>query len=258
MWKFAIAALVVAAGTTTVVAVTASQSSPSASPVTAAASAPAAAAASLAPPAPGPAPTHAAAAPALPAPPAGGPPRNDDEHRFIDKATRDRLAIESGASRGPADAPVTIVVFQDLLCAYCGTVLGTIDQLFDEYPGKLRLVVKQFPVHAQARLAAEASLAADAQGKFWELHDAMIAHQDDLSRDAIVAYAKDAGLDTKALADALDRHTFANDLAKEVASAKEIGVRATPEFLINGEDFTGARPIEDFRATIDAALAASP
>ncbi|HSD86903.1 MAG TPA: sigma-70 family RNA polymerase sigma factor [Kofleriaceae bacterium] len=178
-----------------------------------------------------------------------------DHPDVISKADRDRLNIEKGPSRGPANAPVTIVVYQDLMCKYCGMVLGTIDQLWDEYPGKLRLVVKQFPVHTAARLAAEACFAADAQGKFWELHDVMFANQEDLSRDAIVGYAKQAGLDATKIADALDHHTYADALASEVAAGKEIGVRATPEFLINGKDFTGFRPVEDFRAAIDAALA---
>jgi protein-disulfide isomerase len=179
-----------------------------------------------------------------------------EERRVIPKETITRLGLDTGPSRGPANAPVTIIVFQDLMCKYCTQALGTIDQLFDEYPGKLRLVVKQLPVHKEARLAAEASLAADAQGKFWELHDIMAAHEDDLSRDAIVEYARQGGLDVPKLAAALDRHTYAEALAKEMAAAKEIGVNATPEFLINGEDVQGLRPIEAFRASIDAALAA--
>ena len=209
-----------------------------------------------------PSPLHAIAPPAIP-PTAANPHdflppgaiKVEDHEEIIPKETLAKLKIEQGPSRGPENAPVTIVVFQDLMCKYCSQVLGTIDQVMDEYPGKVRLVVKQFPVHKQAVLAAEASLAADAQGKFWELHDAMIANQEDLSRDAIVAYAKQAGLDDKKLAAALDNHTYAADLQKEVDAGKEVGVRATPEFLINGKDFTGARPIEDFRAQIDAALA---
>ena len=175
----------------------------------------------------------------------------------IAKDTRDRLNIEKGPSRGPADAPVTIVVYQDLMCTYCGQVLATIDQIWDEYPGKLRLVVKQFPVHSEAVLAAEASLAAEAQGKFWPLHDLMIANQENLTRDDLVGYAKQAGLDATKFADALDHHTFRAALDTEVENGKEIGIKATPEFLINGKDFTGARPVEEFRTRIEEALAAA-
>jgi RNA polymerase sigma factor (sigma-70 family) len=256
MIKIAIAAIVTAVvGTTAVVAVThkndakpvAFTPAPSALPVAKENA---------------PAPTHAVAPPTIPPtaaqeedqlPP--GAIRVEDNPDIISKATLARLGLEKGPSRGPENAPVTIVVFQDLMCPYCGKVLGTVDQLMEEYPGKIRVVLKQFPVHKEAVLAAEASLAAEAQGKFWELHDLMIANQDDLSRDAIVALAKQGGLDDKKLAAALDNHTYKPDLKKEVDAAVEVGVKATPEFLINGKDFTGARPIEDFRAQIDAALA---
>ena len=178
-----------------------------------------------------------------------------DDAKVVDPATIQRLALDRGPSRGPATAPVTIVLFQDLMCSYCGAVLGTLDQLWDEYPGKLRLVIKQMPVHSQARLAAEASFAADAQGKFWEMHDLMIAHQEDLSRDALLDYGKQAGMDVGKLAYALDHHTYAGAVEKDMDSASEVGVHATPEMLINGQDVRGALPVEAFRAAIDAALA---
>ena len=181
----------------------------------------------------------------------------DDAPRLVGKDTIAKLRLDRGPSRGPVDAPVTIIVFQDLLCTYCGKVLGTIDQLWDEYPGKLRLVVKQFPVHTEARLAAEASLAADAQGKFWELHDLMLANQEDLSRDAIIAYAQQAGLDVAALTSALDQHRYAPALATEMQAATDVGVTATPSFLVNGQEVTGALPADAFREVIDQALAAA-
>jgi RNA polymerase sigma factor (sigma-70 family) len=197
--------------------------------------------------------------PALPGAAAIKPPtiEDDDAPKRIGSETIRRLELDKGPSRGPANAPVTIVVFQDLLCTFCGKALGTIDELWDDYPGKLRLVVKQLPVHEEARLAAEASLAADAQGKFWELHDVMLANQDDLSRDALLAYGQQAGLDVAMLTRALDQHTYGGALAKEMAAATEIGVKATPTFLINGQEVRGALPADAFRAVIDEALAAA-
>ncbi len=173
----------------------------------------------------------------------------------VDRATLSRLALDRGPSRGPADAPVTIVMFTDAMCPYCGKVLATIDEVWDEFPGKLRLVVKQFPVHEKAVLAAEASLAAQAQGKYWELHDQMFANPDDLGREALIEDARRAGLDVAAFTAALDHHDFADDLAAEQAAAKEIEISATPSFLINGQHFIGARPVADMRAAIVAALA---
>ncbi|MDX2088024.1 MAG: sigma-70 family RNA polymerase sigma factor [Kofleriaceae bacterium] len=192
------------------------------------------------------------AAPSLEAPAA--PAVGEAERFSVDRLAA--LGLDAGPSRGAADAPVTIVVFQDLMCSFCGKSLATLDQLLEEYPGKVRIVVKQFPVHAAARLAAEASLAADAQGKFWELHDLMLANQDDLTRDALVGYATQAGLDVKKFAAALDHHTYQQALETEVSAGVEVGVQGTPSFLINGQALTGAQPIDAFRAAIDAALAA--
>lgn len=248
MLKLTLAALALAAaGTTAVVATRSSSStptsaspSPSASPGTSAATPAAAPLPTASPHAPT---SHVTPAPSLAA------------ADVVPAAQIAALHLADGPARGPATAPVTIIVFQDNLCMYCGKVLGTIDQLMEEYPNKLRLVVKQFPVHEQAKLAAEASYEAEAQGKFWELHDQMLAHQDDLSRDALLAYAQQAGMNVGKLADALDHHTYAAQLATDFDAAKQIGIAATPAFLINGKQLTGALPIEDFRAEIDAALA---
>jgi protein-disulfide isomerase len=173
----------------------------------------------------------------------------------IDHATIERVGLYRGPARGPADAPVTIVVFSDLLCQFCGESLGSLDQLWDEFPGKLRVVVKQFPVHPEAFAPAEASLAADAQGKFWELEDLMYANQDDLSHDKLIALAERAGLDVAAFRTALDRHTFAAGVDADFATARQLEVNATPTFLINGKRITGNLPIKTLRAAIVEALA---
>lgn len=166
----------------------------------------------------------------------------------------DRLRAK-GPAKGDASAPITIVMFTDLQCPYCEKMHGTLDQLFEEYQGKLRLVIKQMPVHKTAELAAEASLAADAQGKFWELQDKMMAASEDLSRDKLVAMAREAGLDEQRLASALDSHSFAAGVAEDMARAKELEINGTPAFVINGRRVVGARSIDDWRALFDELLA---
>jgi len=205
-----------------------------------------------------PAPAEARAVPrAAPRPPSlAAPPAASEEPPLVDRATIERTALYHGPARGPANAPVTIVVFTDLVCTYCGTSLGAIDQLWEEYPDKLRLVVKQMPVHAAAELPAEASLAAEAQGKFWELYNLMMAHQDELSRDQLMALAQQAGLDLPAFRAALDQHQFAAAVSADKAAAAELEIQGTPAFVINGRRITGARPIAELRAAIDQALAA--
>ncbi|MBL9016031.1 MAG: sigma-70 family RNA polymerase sigma factor [Myxococcales bacterium] len=191
--------------------------------------------------------------PALPGVAPNDPPAPQEPPR-VERQKLAQLGFDRGPSRGPADAPVTIVMFTDAKCVYCGKVLGTIDEVWDEFPGKLRLVVKQFPVHTEAVLAAEAALAADAQGKYWELHAQIFANPDDLSRDALVEHARQAGLDVTTFARALDTHAYAAALAADQQAAKDIDVSGTPSFLINGKHFVGARPAADLRAEIAAAL----
>ena len=178
-----------------------------------------------------------------------------DEMPVLDRAARAHAHLDRGPSRGPTTAPVTIVVFTDMVCPHCGNALGTIDQLWDEYPSKLRLVVKEMPVHKSAELAAEAAFAADAQGKFWELHDLMLAHQDDLSRDALLALAPQIGLDVATFRTALDTHQYKPSVAADMASAAELELTGTPSFVINGRRVIGNYPIAELRAIIDEALA---
>lgn len=225
-----------------------------------AAPAPVVAAAPAAAPAgrtPAPAHVHAPRAEAVPALPPGprAQPQLVATPAPLDRATMERLQLGRGPSRGPATAPVTIVVFDDLLCPFCGKAVGALDQLFDDYPGKLRLVVKHNPVHKAAVMPAEASLAADAQGKFWELYDLMMSHQDDLSRDAVIELARQAGLDVPAFTAALDGHRYKAALEADQATAKELDVTATPTFYINGRPLVGAQPLTAFRALVDEALA---
>ena len=201
------------------------------------------------PPARGGGPVIARGGAAAGAHPAAGEPER------IDRATIERLKLDRGPTRGLANAPVTITMFTDMQCPYCERAEGTLDQLFDDYPNKLRLVMKQMPVHKTAQLAAEAALAADAQGKFWEMHEQMLAHNDDLSRDALLALGEAAGLDAGRLRDALDRHSYAGAVADDMNTAAEIDVRGTPSFVINGRRVVGMVPVAEFHKAIDAALA---
>ena len=99
--------------------------------------------------------------------------------------------------RGPEDSEVTLVEYGDLECPYCGQAETAIRALLSEFTD-LRYVWRHLPlndVHPHAQLAAEASEAAGAQGRFWEMHDPMLAHQDALTLKDIVGYANELGLD---------------------------------------------------------------
>jgi len=254
MLKIALfAAAVAAAGTTAVVVHSSSESTASPSARTEVASlvaAPKVAAPVVVPSAVISAPSVAA----NPAPPAqASVPANEALPR-LDAATIARTRLHEGPSQGPADAEVTVVVFNDMQCKYCGDALGTLDQLQEEFGDKLRIVVKQMPVHKTAELAAEAALAAADQGKFWELHDRMMTQQDDLSLGALLTMAEQSGLDVPKLRKALEKHTYAADVAADMATARELELNGTPAFVINGQRVVGNQPAEEMRALVAKSL----
>lgn len=176
--------------------------------------------------------------------------------RRIEPAMLASTKLYQGISRGPADAPIVIVVFMDLECHYCGKVLATIDQLWEEFPDKLRLVIKQFPLpqHAHAELAAEASLAAEAQGKYWEFHDVVLASQDSLSPTSFHQFAAQLGLDTARFDADIASKRFAAAVQADKQIARTLQVAATPSFVINGLLFAGAWQVSAFRAMIEREL----
>ncbi len=258
MIKVAIASIALsAAGTTAYVAHRASATPAAPSPASVVASAPVTAApppaVTAAPPAVG---RAAIAAPARPALTPVARPNIPTPPPPIDPGVAADVHLYDGPSRGPADAPLTIAVFTDLKCEFCGKALGLLDELIETHPGKLRVVVKQFPVHDTAQLPAQAAMAADAQGKFWELHDLMFANQDALTRADLERYAGEVGLDLPAFRAALDDGTFAASVAEQFEAGKTLGVPATPTFAIGDELVVGALPIEALRVKVDAALAA--
>jgi Na+/H+ antiporter NhaA len=168
--------------------------------------------------------------------------------------------------RGSNDAPVTLVEYGDLECPYCGRAEQVIRELLSSFGDDLRYVWRHLPlndVHPAAQLAAEAAEAAAAQGKFWEMHDALLAHQDRLGPPDLRRYSGELGLDVERFWDELRRHQHAPRVAKDVASADASGVSGTPTFFINGRRHHGAYDIDTLAAAVRTArqrarLIASP
>jgi len=110
------------------------------------------------------------------------------------------------------------------------------------------------PFHNNAQVAAEASLAAHEQGKFWEMHDKMFANQQGLDRPSLEKAAEEIGLNMGKFKQALDSGKFKDQVKKEMDYGQKIGVRGTPAFFINGKFLSGAQPVDRFKALIDEAL----
>ncbi len=159
---------------------------------------------------------------------------------------------------GPA-AKITVVEFSDFQCPYCAQAVGEINAVLKAYPSQVKLIFKQFPLemHPQAELAAKASLAAQKQGKFWEMHDAMFAHQNQLSSEGIKSLAQAAGLDmTKFDAD-LASTEVSETVIRDVQDGDRAGVEGTPSFFINGQKYNGYLDLNHIRPIIDNELKSS-
>jgi protein-disulfide isomerase len=124
------------------------------------------------------------------------------------------------------------------------------------YPDKVKLVFKEFPLdtHSQAALAAEAAIAANKQGKFWPMHDALFAHRRDLSRPSILAIAGSLGLDMKRFQADLDSVDTKKTVAQDVEDGDRAGVEGTPSLFINGRKYNGALDPPELRKIIDEQL----
>jgi protein-disulfide isomerase len=168
------------------------------------------------------------------------------------------MEVEVGDApfRGLADAPVTVIEFSDFRCPHCARVQPTLTRLLERYPEDVRLVFVHYPVVSpDSGRAAIAAVAADWQGRFWEMHDALFALQGQpLTEEAVLAVASDLGMD----ADRYRQDLFSPDararIEADTRAARDLGIRGTPSFLINGRLLRGAHPFESFDDAIQLEL----
>ncbi len=160
--------------------------------------------------------------------------------------------------RGAQDAPVTLVEYGDYQCPYCGQAEVVVRELLVSFGDDLRYVWRHLPlndVHPDAQLAAEAAEAASAQGAFWEMHDRLLDHQDELTPGDLGAHAEALGLDIDRFSDELRRRRYAGRVEEDVASADTSGVAGTPSFFINGKRRGGAYDVDTLTAAVQDARA---
>ena len=159
--------------------------------------------------------------------------------------------------RGPERAPVTMVEYGDFECPYCGQAESIIRELLADF-GDLRYVWRHLPlndVHPHAQLAAEAAEAAAAQGRFWDMYDLLLSHQDRLTIRDLVGYAEQLGLDIERFREHLRKRKGAARIADDVESADASSLSGTPTFFINGRRHYGAYDIATLSDAVRAARA---
>ncbi len=155
--------------------------------------------------------------------------------------------------KGAKSAKVTIVEFSDFQCPFCSNVNPTINEVMKKYSGKVKLTYKflPLPMHPEAKIAAQAAVAAQKQGKFWEMHDLLFSHQTALKYEQLVGYAKDLGLDQKKFEKDMNDPKTMQRIEGEMKQAQGVGLGGTPSFLINGVTLVGAVPESEFSRIID-------
>ncbi len=164
---------------------------------------------------------------------------------------------------GNPEAKISIVEFSDFECPFCARAFegAVTDFKASSYftNGEVNLVYKQFPlnsIHPRAQKAAEASLCADEQEKFWEYHDKLFTNQQALDVASLKSYASQLGLNTGEFNSCLDGSKMASEVSKELAQATSAGGRGTPFFVIvntetgDATSISGAYPWTQFEAEI--------
>ncbi len=167
-----------------------------------------------------------------------------------------KVPTEGAPVKGPANAPVTISIFSDFQCPFCKRVLPTLEQIEKDYDGKVKFVYhfNPLPFHPNAMPAAKAAAAANDQGKFWQMHDALFNNQADLSDAGIQKAAKEAGLDMKKFDADSKSNKYDAKIQADITFAQQNGANGTPAFFINGVALKGAQPYPAFKQIIDAFL----
>ncbi len=184
--------------------------------------------------------------------------KQEEANKPLDAKKQAVIAAKDAPSFGPANAAVTIVEFSDFECPYCSQAADVTNKLKEKYPGKVRVVFRQFPLsfHPNAHMASQAALEATKQGKFWEFHDLMFQNQRALTRQDLEKYAGQLKMDMKAFKKALDDKSYAAAVDADMKMGAEVAVQGTPTMFLNGKRVSNPTSIEVVSAMVDEALAA--
>jgi protein-disulfide isomerase len=177
--------------------------------------------------------------------------RSDGSVKMVRIDLVQEIPIAGAPFKGPADAPVTIVVFTDFQCPYCARATEVLDQMVAAYPKRVKLVFKNFPLrsHAYARQAAAAALAADRHGKFWPFHDRLFAAYNRITPEKIKEIAESLGFSEPEFSREAADPAIAARIQQDLLDGRNAGVRGTPTIFINGRLLQDRSP-EGFKSAI--------
>lgn len=181
---------------------------------------------------------------------------NDRTVQAIRVNLKHEFTSAQSPTKGPAEAPVTLTLFTDFECSYCARLAPVLDQVHQQYPEKVRIVFKNFPLrmHRFAVPAALAALAAEDQEQFWPFHDRLFENYNQLNAQKIEAIREELGLDAERFQARMNDPALKDLIRRDLEEGNAAGVRGTPTVYINGMKMRGRLSLEGLRQVIDAAL----
>ena len=200
--------------------------------------------------------------------PAGAAAETGEQKRVVLQAAAADFDLAGIPVKGPASAPVSVVLFEDFQCPYCRKLAGNLTALQASRPDQVKIAWYNFPMHTacnadapkdmhpRACAAAAAGVCAQEQGKFWEMHDMLFFNSAKLSDRELRSYAGELGLDVRAFDACMRKPETEARVRADAAVGKAAGVSGTPTFFINGRRLSGAQPVEVLEAVVDTVLAA--
>ena len=145
---------------------------------------------------------------------------------------------ENDQQTGNINASITLVEYGDYQCPHCGHAHPLLKRFLEEYGNDVNFVFRNFPlqeIHPAAHISALAAEAAGRQGKFWEMHDMIFEHQQNLNGHALLDFAERLSLDIQQFSSDWKNETIVEKVEKDFESGIRSGVNGTPSFFINGE-----------------------
>ncbi|QOY95775.1 DsbA family protein [Massilia sp. UMI-21] len=164
--------------------------------------------------------------------------------------------MEGDHVRGSPDADVVIIEYGDFQCPYCARAHPTLSGLQQQYGERITLVYRHLPlgIHPYAEAAAEAAEAAAHQGRFWDMHDSLFAHQAQMAPAQLPLLAQQLGLDAARFDEDLSRRKHRERIQRQAAEGKALGADGTPSFFINGERYHGDSDRDSLTAAVERHL----
>ncbi len=185
--------------------------------------------------------------------------------QLITMSPRD-IVIGSHPIRGNPNANLTIIEFACLQCRYSKAAEPTVEQLLNDYSGRVNLAFFFFPLpqHLHGRMAATAAYCAGEQGKFWEYHDLLFQLQDSFSNNetdvqaiaTIDGAAQQVGLNMTQFNACIDSDRAKQKVQSDIDLGNRLGIAGTPTFFIGGDKITGPQPYSEFQSAIERNLKA--